>query len=101
MLLYLKMKSRPPRHYAAMRDKDVMRARSIRGQSQETPPWTQGSSISDFRAWLHSDLRSQIVAMYDAFQIKLDQARVVRITNTAVDETEETSSDGPGGQEDQ
>ena len=81
-----------------MRDKDVMRARSIRGQSQETPPWTQGSSISDFRAWLHSDL---IAAMYEAFQIKLDQARVVRITNTAVDETEETSSDGPGGQEDQ
>ncbi len=70
-----------------------MRARSIRGQNQETPPWTQRSSISG-----HSSF-TQIAAIYDAFQIRLIQARVVRITNTIADEADDTSSDGPSGQE--
>ncbi len=93
-LVELIKKGKPPKYYATMRDRDIMWARSNRAQSQESPAWLEGNSISGYGY-------TQIATMYDAYQTLLIQSRVTRITNTAADEADETSSDGPGGQEDQ
>jgi hypothetical protein len=60
-LVDLIKKGKPPRYYASMRDKDIMRARSDRAQNQEPPPWLDGNSISGYGY-------TQIAIMYDAYQ---------------------------------
>jgi hypothetical protein len=87
-------KGKPPKYYASMRDKDIMRARSNRAQSQEPPPWLEGNSISGYGY-------TQVATMYDAYQTLLIQSRVTGITNSAADEADENLSDGPGGQDGQ
>ena len=78
-----------------MRDKDIMRARSTRAQSLEPPPWLQGNSISG------SSYTQLANLLYDAYQTILIQSRATEITNSAADEADENSSDGPGGQDGQ
>ncbi len=93
-LVKLIKKGKPPKYYASMRDKDIMRARSNRAQSQEPLPWLEGDSISGYGY-------TQIAIMYDAYQALLIQSRVTKITNSAADEADESLSDGPSGQVDQ
>ncbi len=90
-LVHLIKRGKPPKYYTSMRDKDIMRARSTRAQSLEPPPWLQGNSIS-------GSSYTQIANMYDAYQTILIQSRATEITNSAADEADENSSDGPGGQ---
>jgi hypothetical protein len=87
-------RGKPPKYYASMRDKDIIRARSTRAQSLEPPPWLQGNSIS-------GSSYTQLANMYDAYQIILIQSRATEITNSAADVADDNSSDGPGGQEGQ
>ena len=77
-----------------MRDQDIMRARSTRAQSLEPPPWLQGNSIS-------GSSYTQLANIYDAYQTILIQSRATEITNSAADEADENSSDGPSGQDGQ
>ncbi len=93
-LVDLIKRGKPPKYYASMRDKDIMRARSTRAQSQKPPPWLQGNSISGYGY-------TQIATMYDAYQTILIQSRVTEITNSAADEADENLIDGPGGQDGQ
>jgi hypothetical protein len=94
-LVELIKKGKPPKYYAAMRDKDIMRARSNRAQNQKPPPWLEGNSISGYGY-------TQIIAtMYDAYQTLLIQSRVTGITNSAADEADENMSDGPSDQDGQ
>jgi hypothetical protein len=77
-LVDLIRKGKPPKYYASMRDKDIMRAKSNRAQNQDPPPWLEGKSISGYAY-------TQIATMYDAYQTLLIQSRVTEITNSAAE----------------
>ncbi len=58
------------------------------------PKWAEGLTASELHTQ-HPEARQR----YDDLQMKLIHARVVRITNTAALESDETINDGPSGQD--
>jgi hypothetical protein len=88
----------PPGFYSAMRDREVKGAslfysamrkegRGYKPASGLIPAWVSGVKTSDFST---KTLRSA----YDLHQIKSINARVIRITNTAIESDDEDISDG-------
>ena len=57
------------------------------------PKWVEGLASTEI-----NPLNAEARRRYDDHQMKLIHARIVRITNTAAVEGEETSVDGPSGQ---
>ena len=53
--------------------------------------WASGVKVTDFSA-------ETLVSEYDAHQIRLISARIMRITATAIESDDENISDGPSGQ---
>jgi hypothetical protein len=77
----------PPVFYSAMKDREVRGAslfytamrkegRGYKPASGQIPAWALGVNTSDFST-------KTLESAYDLHQIKLIQARVIRITNTA------------------
>ena len=83
----------PPGFYVALRDKDINNARISQSQGHEVPKWVEGLAITEINS-LNAEARRR----YDDYQMQLIHARIVRITNTAAVEGEETNIDGPSGQ---
>ena len=83
----------PPGFYVALRDKEINNARVSQSQGHEVPKWAEGLSITEINS-LNAEARRR----YDDHQMRLIHARIVRITNTAAVEGEETNVDGPSGQ---
>jgi hypothetical protein len=83
----------PPGFYVALRDKDINNARISQSQGHEVPRWAEGLATTDINS-LNAEARRR----YDDHQMQLIHARIVRITNTAAVEGEETNVDGPSGQ---
>ena len=57
------------------------------------PKWVEGLASTEINS-LNAEARRR----YDDYQMQLIHARIVRITNTAAIEGEETNVDGPSGQ---
>jgi hypothetical protein len=76
-----------------MRERDINNARASHEQGQEVPKWADGLAAAELSA--HN---SAARLRYDALQILLIHARIMRITDTAAVHSEDTNIDGPGGQ---
>ncbi len=83
----------PPGFYVALRDKDITNAKLSQSQGHEVPKWAEGLATSEINS-LNAEARRR----YDDHQMQLTHARIVRITNTAAVEGEETNIDGPSDQ---
>ncbi len=83
----------PPGYYVALRDRDISNAKASHTQGQGVPKWAEGVTATELHTQ-HPEARLR----YDALQIVLIHARIMRITNTAAVVGEETIIDGPGGQ---
>ena len=91
----------PPGYYATMRDTEVKGARlyfstAVKNRLSNRKPyqgltqtWAEGVHFTDFSA-------ETLVSEYDAHQISLISARIIRITATAIENDD--ISDGPSGQ---
>ena len=89
----------PPGFYSAMRDKEIKGAtlyfsatlrkegRNYKPASGMVPAWASNVKASDFST-------ETLGSAYDSHQIKLINARVIRITNTAIESDDEDISDG-------
>ena len=93
----------PPGYYAAMRDTEVKGASlyfstAVKNRLSNRKPyqgltqtWAGGVHFTDFSA-------ETLVSEYDAHQIRLISARIIRITATAIESDDGNIGDGPGGQ---
>ncbi len=93
----------PPGYYATMRDAEVKGASlyfstAVKNRLSNRKPyqgltqtWAEGVHFTDFSA-------ETLVSEYDAHQIRLISARIIRITATAIESDDENISDGPSGQ---
>ncbi len=93
----------PPGSYSSMRDKEIKGAtlyfsalvrkegRNYKPTSGMIPAWASNVKATDFST-------ETLESAYDSHQIKLINARVIRITDTVVEIDDEQVSDGPGGQ---
>ncbi len=93
----------PPGYYAAMRDTEVKGASlyfstAVKNRLSNRKPyqgltqtWAAGIHFTDFSA-------ETLVSEYDAHQISLISARIIRITATAIENDDGNISDGPSGQ---
>ena len=93
----------PPGYYATMRDAEVKGASlyfstAVKQGLRNRKPyhglaqtWAANIHFTDFST-------ETLESAYDAHQIKLISARIIRITATAIESDDENISDGPSGQ---